>query len=212
MTISQNGSTVTDFDNGNPASLTTSYTQAAGSDKILVVIFGSENALTHATVTFDGNALTKLVESAVFGTLLESMWYLIDPPEVTGDIVLTPGDNGDIGLVATSWDNVDQSNPFRASNSATGTSDTPSVAVTSEVGDLVLDGVGHNALGSGTPGAGQIELADFEITGDFQQFASKEDGASPSVTMSWTAAGSSTWTIVAGSLQEAISQPITMMV
>lgn len=210
--INQLGATTTDFDNGNPASLTTSFIQAAGINRILVVCFGSENSADHDTVTFDGNALTELVQAGPFGSLIQSIWYLINPPVLTGDIVLTPSDDGDLSLVATSWDNVDQVTPFRDSAGATGTSGLPLVNVNSELGDLVLDGGSLNAIGNAVPGPGQTELADFEVTGDFEQVASKKDGTALSTEMRWSA-GNNSWSLVAGSLQEAAAgNPIRMMV
>lgn len=198
----QVGSTVTDFDNAMPASITTSYTQATGSDLVLVVMVGTEEDQTHDSVTFDGNALTKQVEQ-VATNRRTSIWTLINPPVTTGDIVCTPGAAADIAMIATSWQDVHQTTPVSNSASASGNSTTPSVVVPSAAGELVLDAVNSDSDGSDpTVGAGQSEIADVEVIADFRFFASQQAGAAPNVTMDWTTT-SSPWASCGVSLQPA---------
>jgi len=198
----QVGSTVTDFDNAMPASITTSYTQATGSDLVLVVKIGTEDDVTHDSVTFDGNGLTKQVEQ-VGTNRRTSIWTLVNPPVTTANIVFTPGANADIALIATSWQDVHQTTPVSNSASNSGNSTNPSVVVPSAAGELVLDAVNSDSDGSDpTVGAGQSEIADVDVTADFRFFASEQAGAAPNVTMDWTTV-SAPWASCGISLQPA---------
>ncbi len=184
----QVGSTVTDFDNATPTSLTTSFTQAAGSNLVLVVKVGTEGDVAHSSVTFDGVGMTKEVE---FGALSRrvSIWTLAAPNVTTANIVVTLGSAGDVGMIATSWSDVDQATP--ASNSASNSADSTNSTVTvpSVSGEVVLDAVNHDSSGMDpTVGAGQTEIADVEVIADFRFFSSEQAGAAPNVVMDWTSA------------------------
>lgn len=213
MTIAQIGSTVTDFDAATPTSLTTSYTQAAGADRVLVVMGSMESNVAINGITFDGQSLTQEIFQAGTGRR-SAIWYLIDPPVTTADIVISLAAAADIGMIATSWSGVDQTTPFSASAGASGTGN-PSVVVASLAGELVIDTFCQDDTTTGTVGAGQTELAQFEVTSDFQMGGSTEPGAA-SVTMSWTGFGAQPFSQVAASLKEAVpvfvpTQPISMI-
>ncbi len=201
MSITQIGSTVTDFDNATPTSLTTSYTQAAGTDRALVVIVGTEADVVHSSVTFDGVALT--LERNSLGTDRRiSLWSLAAPNVTTANIVVTLASAADVGMVAHSWIEVKQSAPWSGSAANSGSSATPSVVVPSVAGELVIDGFNHDNDGNDPAvGAGQVELADLQVVGDFRMGSSREDGAAPNVTMDWSGMGISDWASVGGSLQ-----------
>ena len=204
----QIGSTVTDFDAGTPTSLTTSYTQAAGTNRVLVVQVATEGDEVVSGVTFDGVALTQEIFEAGSGRR-SSLWYLINPTVTTANIVVTLASSADVGMIASSWEDVHQTTPFRASAGASGTGN-PSVVVSSAVGDLVIDSFDQDDTSTGTPGSGQTQLAQFEVTGDFQMGSSTEAGASPNVTMDWTGFGSDDFSQVAGSLQPPAGTPPTV--
>lgn len=185
----QVGSTVTDFDNATPTSLTTSFTQAAGSNLVLVVKVGTEGGgPTHDSVTFDGVGMTKEVDLSAQGRRV-SIWTLAAPNVTTANIVVTMSAAADVGMIATSWSDVDQATPASnsASNSANSTNST--VTVPSVSGEVVLDAVNHDSSGMNpTVGAGQTEIADVEVIADFRFFSSEQAGAAPNVVMDWTSA------------------------
>lgn len=207
MSITQIGSTVTDFDNAMPTSLTTSYTQAAGADRTLVVIVGTEDNVVHSSVTFDGVALTLELNSVGTGRRA-SLWSLVAPNVTTANIVVSLASAADVGMIAHSWQDVNQADPWSGSAANSGSSATPSVVVPSAVGELVIDGFDHDNDGNNpVVGAGQVELADLEIVGDFRMASSRQDGAAPNVTMDWSGMGVSDWASVGGSLQPAVVAP-----
>lgn len=219
MAITQLGSTVTDFDNtATNNTISTSYTQSAGTDTVLVAIITSENDPTHDSVVFDGNAMTKQVDlgSPAFERRV-SIWTLVAPPVVTGNIVLTMGGNADMGVIYHSWQNVSQSVPVNAVGSNEDISAAIDVTVNSAVGELCIDGWAHdNDPDDPTAGVGQTELADLQVVGDYRCASSRKDGAAPNVNLSWTTAGAQDWVSCAISLNPAAAiavsgQPIQMV-
>lgn len=207
MSITQIGSTVTDFDNATPTSLTTSYTQAAGTDRALVVIVGTEGDVVHSSVTFDGVALTLERNSLGTGRRI-SLWSLAAPNVTTANIVVTLASAADVGMIAHSWQEVKQSAPWSGSAANSGSSAAPSVVVPSAVDELVIDGFNHDNDGNNpVVGSGQVELADLAVVGDFRMASSREDGAAPNVTMDWSGMGVSDWASVGGSLQPEVVAP-----
>lgn len=208
MTILQIGSTVTGFDNAMPTSLTVSYTQAAGSNRVLLVIVGTEDDSTHDTVTFDGVSLTKEVDSVRAGQRRCSLWYLAGPNVTTANIVISLGSAGDVGMIAHSWQEVNQSTVFNASavnndSSPPAAAGDPTITVDSASGELAIDGFGHDDDNvDPVPAGGQTELGDLQIVGDFRMASSRKDGAAPDVTFNWTM-DANDWVAVAGSLNPA---------
>lgn len=189
MSITQQGSTVTDSDNTSTTSTaTTSYTQSAGTDMLLIAIITTEDDVPHDSVEFDGNPLTKQVELGnPSGERRVSIWTLVDPPVVTADIVAELGSNADWGVIYHSWQNVSQSTPVNAvaSNEDIGT--LIEVTVNSAVGELCIDAWAHDDDDADpVAGAGQTELADLQVVGDYRAASSRKDGAAPDVTLSWT--------------------------
>lgn len=208
MAIDQYGATTTDFDNAMPTSLTTSRTQIAGIDPILVVEVATEDDPTHDSVTFNGVSMTKQVDQLNGTTRRVTIWTLVNPDVVTANIVVTLGSAGDIGMIATSWENVNQSTPVNATAGNSGSSTTPSVVVNSASGERVIDVFGHDTPGSDPiVGAGQTELADVEVVDDFRMAASHQDGAAPNVTMDWSGMGNAVWASAGISLNPASVVP-----
>lgn len=201
MSITQIGSTTTYSNETAASSATKSYTQVSGTNTILVVGWGSEGAGVHNTVTFDGNSLT-LLESYTNNNEKVSMWYLVNPPVTTANVVATfSSGTGEVGLTITSWKNVDQTTPF--SNSVEdGSTGNPSVTCNSDSGELVIDCFTHNDFNvTAVVGSGQTEISNITITSDFTNGMSIEDGASPNVTMSWSGLTNYDWAHVAGSMK-----------
>lgn len=204
MAITQLGVVTEAFDAATPTSLTVSRTQPTGTDVVMVAIVTTEGPVVHNSVTFDGVGMT-LERNSVGSGLRTSLWYLVNPNVVTANVVVSLAAAADVAVIVTSWENVNQTTPFSASAANTGTSTSTSVTVASASGELVIDGFAHNDDGAvPSVGAGQTELASFEVTADFVTGCSREDGASPNVSMDWTGFASSDWAAVAGSLQPAV--------
>ncbi len=208
MAITQLGSVTTDFDNATPTVLTTSRTQPSGTDAALVITVATEGNVVHSSVTFDGVALALELNSIGSGRRV-SIWSLAAPNVVTANIVVTLASAADVGMIASSWEGVNQITPFSGSAANSGNSATPSVVVPSAVGELVIDAFVHDNNGNNPiVGAGQTELADVNVIGDFRTASSFEDGAAPNVTMDWSGMGIGQWASVGASLQPAVVAPV----
>lgn len=92
---------------------------------------------------------------------------------------------------------------FRASNSAKGTSTTPSVSVTSSSGDLVVDFVmtADGAVNTTAAGGSQTSRVANLTSGGNRESASTLTASGASTNMSWTIASSNSWVHSAASFQ-----------
>jgi hypothetical protein len=160
------------FDSSNKASVTTSpltfsLTVANNPSRMLIVTAGSESASSAtchaATVTYSGQSLTKAAYKDIddSGTAqCTSLWYLVNPPVGTANIVITTSGGAitDLNGGAISLYNVAQQGPeATATNSAIG--NPPSI--TTNINTLsnnawVVDSVGSGNAGAFTAGSGQI--------------------------------------------------------
>ncbi len=207
MAIAQIGSTTTDSDGTSTTSSgTTSYIQAAGTDRILIAILTTEPMPTHDSVTFDGNSLTKAVDLANAERRV-SIWYLVNPPVTTANIIATFSVNTDWGVIYHSWSDVDQDNPIAAFASNSGTGTAVDVTVDSAADELAIDAFNHDDHDSDpVAGGGQTELADLIVADDYRTASSRKDGAAPNVNLSWTMANDD-WISCAISMKRASVVP-----
>lgn len=186
---------------------------ASGADRILVVavqIARGSSIPSVSTVTYAGQSLTKtdgapadMTKQNSANTKRVELWKLVNPPTGTNNIVLTISAGGSltnravVGAEASSWTGVDQTTPLGTSASASGTSTTPSVDVSSAAGEVVVDSVGAGATTSTTltVGAGQTQISTTQPLNAGVGASSYEDGAA-TTTMSWTASSSAAWATV----------------
>ncbi|MGH9443509.1 MAG: C25 family cysteine peptidase [Thermoanaerobaculia bacterium] len=204
----------------NNGTLTISHTTtSAGVNRYLLVgvsmnIAPDENA-TVASVTYDGILMNLIgVQNSTNGSNDRriEMWELVNPPSGTFDVVVTKTSTGTgtVGVTAGAigFTGVDQETPSRNFNSAQGSSNTPSVIVTSVANDVVVDTVAGRGDKTLTVGAGQtsrwnLNSGGTSTTADVRGGGSTEPGAG-TVTMSWTLSGNSQrWAIGGVSLQPA---------
>ena len=169
---------------------------------MLVVSVHTENGIDISTVTYDGQSLT-LVQNVVHGggKPRVAVYRLIGPSTGSNDVVITlSGGSSDKTTVgAISYTGIDQAIPIDGVTSATGTSASASVTVSSEAGDYVQDAMASIAAGSPTVGSGQTQHYNVEMGGPGSSShygaGSTEDGVT-SVTMSWSLSESKEWVIV----------------
>ena len=172
------------------ASLTFAKT-IAGSQRSLVVpvaLTWTTTSKNFTGVTCDGVAMTELLNVnfnsaqarvAIFG--------LVAPNTGTHDVVVSASASTNaIYGGAISFNGADQSAgaaAFGTPNNATGTSFSPSVNISSQSGEYVIDILCGNDV-SGTPGAGQTEI--FDIFQDIGMGGASFEVGGATVTMSWT--------------------------
>ena len=198
---------------GGAASFTFSHTVASGSDRATVFRIANSGNVAVSGVTYGGVAAAQVpgADSAAGSSFIRTdIWRLVAPAVSTADVVVTFASSARGCAQAATYSGVHQTTPHGTAAAAGGSSLTPSVAVTSAAGELVVDiAATRDETKTLTPGAGQTE----EPAGGFvgasgagstsvQAAASREDGAA-SVTMSWTNSVSSSWAISAVPLKPA---------
>jgi hypothetical protein len=174
-----------------------SHATGSGTKRLMLVGISASSSgqdIAVSGVTYGGVSLS-LVGSRAYA-VYQKIWIyqLVAPATGTADVVVTfsraPAGGGIVGVMT--FTGVDQSVPLGAFASATGSSSTPSVNVSSASGELVFDTVNHY-WGPLTADASQTQrwsTSSADITGG----GSTKPGAA-TTTMSWTATGSNTWAI-----------------
>ncbi|HYK03806.1 MAG TPA: C25 family cysteine peptidase [Thermoanaerobaculia bacterium] len=199
------------------ASTTTfGHTTAVTTNRILLV--GVHMNIRNATgttvsgVTYGAQALTLLdaVTDGVADTRTE-VWYLLNPPTGLNTVSvtaggITPGNNVETFVSATTFSGVDQAAPDTAT--ATGSGTPASVTVTgTTTTDAVLDYLTVRETGTSTVGAGQIQAYNNSTGGsgdDVQASMSGRGGVAGNTTMTWgLTAPARRWTQIGVELDEA---------
>jgi len=189
---------------GTAGPITHSHTVANQPSRILLVKvnFIGGTSVKVSGITYDGIPLA-LRSAASLSTLHAELWYLVAPPIGTANVVVTFSGSVTSTVVASEgWYNVSQSAPFSASASTSGTSTTPSIAVTAAVGDVVTDIMAAAGNVTATVGAGQTERYN-AIQGTALRAAGSSEAGAASVTMSWTLSSSVPWVIRATPMKPA---------
>ncbi|MEW6043433.1 MAG: hypothetical protein AB1608_04150 [Thermoproteota archaeon] len=196
-------------DNEVCSTCTLSHT-VAGTVKLLLVAvsIGDDTAVTN--ITYSNQSLTRIRFDEITTTDRRSeLWYLVNPPSGTANVVVTLDKNEQIVFGAISLTGVHQSNPIDAHNGstdATGTTE-PSTSLTTTVDNAFIVDVVSTVDGTMTPGASQTERWDL-AQGQLAGSASTEQATiQTSYTMSWTNdGGTDQWAMSAAALRP--SDPI----
>jgi uncharacterized repeat protein (TIGR01451 family) len=194
-------------------SLSVAHT-TSGSNRLMVVGISMNTAAdsligpSHInTISYNGSSLTNIFVTTTNNRRVE-MWYLAAPTVGTANVVIsgTAGGAG-VGISAgvITFTGVDQTLPIRASNSAAGTSSTPSVTVASSKSDMVLDTLSVIAGTTVTTPSPQTSAWNASSSGglfgnNVVGVGSSCTGGSctgtlPTVTMSESLSASTAWTI-----------------
>jgi uncharacterized repeat protein (TIGR02543 family) len=200
------------------SSITINHTTGTGTNRLMLVGVSwncgtTDRTISSVTFTPDGGSATALAEviTEQTGTQLRysAIYSLLDPPSgQAGTVTVTFSGSVSNGIVAgvANFAGVDQATPLGPSDGANGNSTAPSVTLSGLNGnEVVFDNVFQGASGESqtlTVGSDQTELWNAWIA-NTRAAASTEQATGSSVTMSWTAASSSYWAIVAVAINPA---------
>lgn len=171
----------------------------SGSNRVLVVgfVIYAGGSFTVTGITYNGVAMTAIPSSAITGTYAVGLYGLIAPASGANTVSISVSGNVEIGFGAMSFTGADQTTPFGTANTATGTSTTPSVTVSSASGEIVVDTGQIFHSGTLSVGGGQTSRWSSISTGGWvKHFGSTEPGDT-SVTMSWSNTTSQDWALSA---------------
>jgi hypothetical protein len=178
------------------------HTVIPGADKILIVTtaLDSNAGATITDVSYNGSSLTRKTLNNVGFKEEVQLWYMLEPPVGSYQLAVSYS-NKHSGLEAraSTYTGVNQFRPFSNVTTAGGSGAYATVAVASNSGELVIDGLAYRSGGMMASAADQVEI--YKQRDNLNTHgASEKAGASPNVTMSWTLQNSSTWSMVAASL------------
>ncbi|MDQ8023504.1 MAG: DUF4347 domain-containing protein, partial [Moraxellaceae bacterium] len=172
-------------------SLSWSHTVAAGSDRMLVVSIAARNDGPVDTVTYGGQALTRLSSVIGDGVVVAEIWYLLNPTVGSANVVISLGSTHEFVAGATNFTGVDQTTPFgTVKTDADDGSTNSSASVSSAAGDVVIDVIALRQQ-DGTPsiGGGQSLLWTERVgnsSADPTGASSYEIASGSSTSMTWS--------------------------
>ena len=173
----------------------------SGNNRLLIVGVsirngGGQTVLDPDGVTYGAQSLTKIGAIDNGTNVRVEMWYLVAPLTGTDTVTVTLAASATARFAAgaISLTNVDQGTPIIGGlTSNTGNDDSPTVAVSSASGELVVDTLASMNDSEATAGAGQDRQWS-PTTVSVRGAGSTEPGAA-SVNMSWTLGTASQWAI-----------------
>ena len=114
----------------------------SGADRILIVGVSAEGGETVDSVDYGGQPLIE-IRTDDGGDALSSLWYLVDPPTGSNSVDVTFSADVEAIVGAMSFTCVHQTNPIDVDNGDTGSDDTPTVGLTTNVDNAwIVDVVG----------------------------------------------------------------------
>jgi hypothetical protein len=185
---------------GTNSQITYQHTVGTGNNQILIVGISQWSGDDNITgVTYNGDVMT-LLDSQDNAPAFSHLYYLKNPDQGTFDIVVDFSTDTDASSVATSWNDVDESNPFGTPQAANDEGAVATVDVSSQTGDVVIDQLSNFFDVTSSVGTGQTELEQI-AAGNSHASASYESGDT-TTTMSWDlGSGDQRWGIVGVALK-----------
>lgn len=179
----------------------------AGTNKLLIVGVSISDNTAVSSVTYSGQSLTLIRFDEVLSTDRRSeLWYLVNPPSGTADIVVTLDQTEKVIIGAISFTNVDQSNPINVDNGAIDSAGAthPSVSLTTTVDNALIVDVVSTIGGTMTPSASQTERWDLTQSLLAGSGSTNQTTTETTYTMSWTNNGGlDQWAMSAAALRPA---------
>nr|HMU06221.1 SprB repeat-containing protein [Saprospiraceae bacterium] len=164
------------------STVTLSHTVGNGENRGLVVSVSSRDRSV-SSVTYGGVALVLIGSTTYASDARLYIYGLINPNIGTANVVVTMSGSVSNGVVvsASSFFGIDQTVPLGTFASATGSSSTATVNVSSVAGDYIYDAVTYRNTSNLTVGAGQTERWDLS-SGTIRGAGSSELATSTSTT------------------------------
>ena len=178
------------------ATLTISFALGAGSNRVVYVgISTGGNGTAISGVTYDSDALTELYDDAGGPTFAHIALYRIVEADGlatgTADVVVTAASATDISAIVVAVQDVDQTTPNDAVDSANFDDGSSANTISSATGDLVVEFAAMGDPSSAT--TANTELADdYFVTSNILIVAQSAAGAA-SVVLDWTPSQAPGW-------------------
>ena len=177
------------------SSLTCAHTVSGSNRELVNWVSWYHWASTLSGSAYNGVSLTAIPSgSAANGQYHIDGLHLIAPATGTNNLVATfSGNVFDVGMGSVSFTGADQTTPLGTAVTATGTSTTPSVTVSSAAGEIVVDGLAIIHGGTLTVGGSQTQRWNEIALGGTIKYAGSTQGGAASTTNTWTNSTSQVW-------------------
>jgi len=177
------------------SSLTCAHTVSGANREIVNWISWYHSLSALSGLTYNSVALTAIPSgSTANGQYHIDGSHLIAPATGTNNMVATfTGNVFDVGMGSTSFTGADQTTPLGTAVTATGTSTTPSVTVSSAAGEIVLDGLVIIHSSTLTVGGSQTQEWNAIANSGFIKYAGSSQNGAASVSNTWTNGTSQAW-------------------
>lgn len=179
------------------SSFTWSHTNAG--NLLVVGVSWYKTASALSSLTYNSVSMV-----AVSGSLLQDgdyntvFYYLVAPTAGTNTVAITfTGGVFDVGVGAVSFTGANQAIPYGTPATASGTSTTPSVNVSSSAGEIVIDTTIITHSGTYTVGGGQTSRWNAIASNGFVKVSGSTEGGAGTTTMSWSNTSSQFWVMSA---------------
>jgi len=185
--------------NTSASSISTGSVAASTGDYVLVRVGSGKwpNSGTHNSVTFDGNALTKLVEASPATTgnaneVISSIWGLKLTGDITGVVTATFGDTNSSNFIHVfKISGFDGTTPI-GDTDIVGNWDSSGVprelTLTTVAGDFVFDAISAQTEFGNSISITGGQTSDYHTNTSAHSFgASREEATGSSTTVSWSA-------------------------
>ncbi len=197
----------------NAISASVAHTTTGGNRLMLVglsIDYASGTEPVWATsITYAGQALTKVGEQESSGKIRTAIWALIAPPVGAGNVAVTFNRDPSAGAVigVATFTGVNQTTPYGLFTSTAVKALSISIGMPSATGELVFDVVTYRGEPSMTQGTGQTLrwMDSLPISGADKSSggASTKVGTTSSVSLSWTGNTNDEWALAALSIKPA---------
>lgn len=177
------------------SSLTCAHTVSGSNRELVNWVSWYHWASTLSGSAYNGVSLTAIPSgSAANGQYHIDGLHLIAPATGTNNLVATfSGSVYDVGMGSVSFTGADQTTPLGTAVTATGTSTTPSVTVSSAAGEIVVDGLAIIHGGTLTVGGSQTQRWNEIALAGTIKYAGSTQGGAASTTNTWTNSTSQVW-------------------
>lgn len=146
---------------GDTKSITLSHDVAATSNILIAIAHISQDSARNYTMTWNGDAMTKLSDAPTSAENQVEMFYILNPDTGTHNIVATSGSESSNVIISSIDAFVPRGCPLMNSDNATGTTDpTDTVSTLGMAEALVVAGVCHGTDSARSPSDSQTEFVD----------------------------------------------------
>lgn len=198
--------TSTGFENKNNAkTITVSHTTGTGNNSLMIVGVSNREA-GEITVTYNDDALIEYGHEISSDNARTHIFYMINPPSGTFDVIVTTSGDFDKGGIAgvMTFSGVDQNTPLNNYASNSGNSGNPTLSsIASSSNELIFDVVAFRNRELSAPGTGQTQRWYIASGDEIRGGGSTKPGSSNSESMTWirTLTNNEEWSMSAVSIK-----------